>query len=225
MKKLAVLPPIRKRELRALEARKLLPVAFRTLRTEVGLPKTLRILLAIATRGTFHAPLRSLPPPENEADVLTRMQLRPVVLLYDTLREDIHCDKADAVRIVHALVQRCGVVFLQWILGPFDLETWRSASGVERDSIADSLLKRMFNIRAAEPSLSGATLSFRVTDCGFVRLLAILDRPELAPLFCEVDRTFFDRPESPFRLTRTTTLANDGACCDFSFTIAGGRTR
>lgn len=219
MKKLAVLPPIRKRELRSLEARKLLPVAFRALRTEVGLPKTLRILLAVAKRGTFHDPLTSLPSPEDEADVLTRMQLRPVVLLYDTLREDLHYDKADAVHIVHALVQRCGVVFLQWILAPFDIETWRSASGVERDSIADSLLKRMFNIHAAEPSVSSETLSFRVTDCGFVRMLAMLDRPELAPLFCEVDRTFFDRPESPFRLTRTTTLAEGGACCDFSFAV------
>ena len=46
----------------------------------------------------------------------------------------------------------------------------------------------------------------------------IISERAMAPMFCEGDRTFFDKHQPDITLERPQTLSQGGALCDFQFT-------
>ena len=60
-------------------------------------------------------------------------------------------------------------------------------------------------------------LDWTIRRCRFVELLDAIGEREMATLFCEGDKVFFDTRQPDVRLERPETLAGGGGCCDFKF--------
>ena len=148
--------------------------------------------------------------------MLSRRQIGPAVLLHRALARRI--DPARALATVREVTLLAGVVFLSDLLGDLD----PAAVAAEDPERALEELKtrasRMFNAEGEMSlCLDPLEVSFRISRCRFVQLLEQTDDPEILPLFCEVDRAFFQPEQTPIQLRRSKTLAMGQDECDFHF--------
>ena len=197
-----------------------MPVAFRVLRRRLGWGRAVRASGTLLRRSG-RDPLAGLPAgcfsPRDEQ--LTRHQLRSAVLLDDVLRHDLALGDEERLSVLSEVVAQTGARFVARFVPNVRLEQWRQASTDEREGFLRQLLDRFFNMRAESLHTDEATLGFDVTSCRFVELCHALDRPYLAPMFCEADSVRFAEPDSLVSLRRTGTLATGAPCCDFRFTV------
>ncbi len=196
------------------------PTALRALRRRLGTLRLLRLLLGLAWRSLLD-PFRGLSrdPTVSPNERLTRHQLKGVLLLDDGLRGSLGLDQDARVEILRDVVGRSGSRFLAWTLPPIDRARWEGLTDDERRDLAAGLMKEFFNMEARIVETSKDALAFEVDRCLFVSLCHELDRPYLAPLFCEADSVRFDDPAVPIALARSQTLARGGTCCDFRFSF------
>lgn len=193
--------------------------AVGVLRRQLGLARMTRALAGLGRRQLLEDPFAALPPAQDTADWLTRRQLAPVLLLEDTLRDDLGLG-TDATRAVLAdLIGTVGARLLGRRFPALTEEAWAAAPADTRERMARRVFARLGNIASADVHTTDTTLALEVTACRFVSLLRQVDRPHLGTLFCEADAVFFERPDAPVSLTRTTTLARGGPACDFLFRL------
>jgi hypothetical protein len=77
-------------------------------------------------------------------------------------------------------------------------------------------LERFFTASAEVRDVAEGRVVFEVHACALVRLVTVAGHPELAPLFCRGDETFFRL--RGLGLTRPTRIAAGGASCRFVLT-------
>lgn len=65
--------------------------------------------------------------------------------------------------------------------------------------------------------LSRSVIAFNFHACFYVETLNTFGVPELTPIFCKMDRLFFDGVSPSLRFERANTLALTGKPCDFRF--------
>lgn len=216
---LPLLAPITPAALARFDVSESAPAALAVLRRALGLGATVRVVAHLARRGIFADPLRALGPPEGLDEALTRQQLRAVLLLDDALRVDLGLETERARALLREVVLASGALFLARFQPSIAPEDWTGATPAERETFARRLVSRLFNARVDRVEAWSDALIFDVGACRFVKILSALGRPELAPLFCEVDSAFVSRTGSRLTLERASTLAHGAPRCDFRFSM------
>ena len=180
-----------------------------------------RAAAGLARRQLFADPFRDLPsPPSDDVGAwLSRRQLLPVLLLDDALQQDLGLTRERAHAVLGDLVADVGAVLLKRRFPALAPEAWADAAPDTREAVVRRVFARLGNIAAADVRSGDDWVALDVKGCTFVALCQAVGKPELAPLFCAADGRFFDRPDAPVTLERTTTLAQGGPCCDFRFSL------
>lgn len=193
--------------------------ALAVLRRHLGLAGAARAVVGMGRRQLGADPFAGLPPAHDTGEWLTRRQLGPVLLLEDTLRGDLGLGPEASTAVLAALIGTVGARLLGRRFPELSPGPWAAAAPAERERLARRVFARLGNVAAAEVRTTPTELALDVTACRFVALLRALERPHLGALFCEADAVFFDRPDAPVTLRRTTTLARGGPRCDFRFRL------
>jgi hypothetical protein len=181
---------------------------------ELGLLNTVKLGVNLILTSVFADPFKPLGPAIDQGDRLSRVQLKPVVLIYRHLLSQR--ERVEALRITEMIVLASGRAFLRDVLDGLDLHQLVASN--ERERLLRERLKQIpnatFSLRFEED-----TLHFTVSACRFVQLCAQLSHPELTSLFCSVDDAFFGHDLAGVSLTRETTLATGGHSCPFVFSL------
>jgi len=193
--------------------------ALGVLRRHLGLAGTARAAVGLAKRQLRGDPFAGQPPIADTAEWLTRRQLAPVLLLEDTLREDLELDREETLSVLSDLVAQVGARLLSRRFPSLSPAAWAAASPEARERLARRVFDRLGNITTAEIRTTDQALELDVTGCRFVQLLHALGRPHLAPLFCAADSVFFEEATAPVTLDRSSTLAGGAHACDFRFRL------
>jgi hypothetical protein len=196
-----------------------LPTALRILRRELGLGRTMRVVLALLWRGLTRDPFRPLrgDPRPCPRERFTRHQLKPVLLLDGVLRESLRLESERVGEVLLAVVSESGARFVRFNVEHPTREEWSASSDEARRELALGLLARFGNAEAEVVEANAEGLGFDVSRCHFVDLCRRLDRPDLAPLFCAADSVAYGDPTLPVALAREQTLARGDARCAFRF--------
>jgi len=192
--------------------RQTVPVVWRALRADLSPLGTIRVLAEVQLARARGEPFRNLPPPESVRDLLSRTQVGPIVLIVRAVRRQRGADAA--MRVGREVALAGASAFL-------DRMVPRHEPGVLASrplEIAEELLGRFFNAHG-QVRVEGSTVAIDVHECHFVRLLHRIGEPDLAPLMCEADLSFFDGKRRAVRVERTQTLAQGASCCDFVFRL------
>ena len=198
-----------RRRIRAAERRSL-RIVLRRLERAVGWWRLPGLLAEVVAADD---PFVGLGRPASAEERLSRRQMRRAVTLYRALRRR---DVSDALEAVTDVAVAVGTEFLRLAIPSRD-ELEQRLDQVTPEEMATEILERFFNAAGRIRHADASRLRVDIVRCRFVELCAALDVSELAPAFCASDLAFFRRPEAPLRLERTTTLAQDGAVCDFDF--------
>jgi hypothetical protein len=221
-RRLPVLGPIEPRDLARFDRTESSRLALGVLYAKLGLWRFVRALVAFVLRGVFADPSKVLGKPASRDDELTRIQLRPVLLLDDVLTRNLALPREQVLGILRSVVAASGARFLEVFMPTFERAEWQGATDAARESFAGGLVSRLFNARVSSFRTDAEGLAFDVAECRFVAALRALDRMHLGPLFCAVDAAYVDRPGSNLLLERSGTLATGATRCDFRFTMKTG---
>lgn len=213
--RLPVLTPIGKAQMLRFELAESTPVSLAKLRERLGAWRALRVIASLVWRSIFRDPTRQLPAPKTADEWLTFRQLRPVILLEDSMVRGLGLTREEAFPILRDVILASGTRFLAAFMPAIASTDWRASSQAERDSFAGGLISRLFNARISRVETSDDALVFDVGQCRFADAVRILDRKHLGPLFCEVDAAFVEREGSTLTLERHGTIAKGAALCDF----------
>ena len=195
------------------------PQALRILLSELGALRCLELLPRLLWLNLTRDPFKALGQrPLSREDRFSRHQLKPVLLLDAALTEGLGLSKERAGAILGRLIAEIGATFIGTNLGALTPELWGALDAAGRARTSAEIMARFFNMEAHPVAKAKATsFAFDVTACRFAALTRALGRPELAELYCEADRVYFEDPEVPIRLERHETIAGGGARCDFHF--------
>ena len=196
------------------------PAALAVLRRHLPASRVARVLASYLVRG-LRDPLRDLPRTGWDArrEALVRHQLRAVVRIDDALRGAAGLDEEARRAVLLDLVGETGARFIGANVPMPEPAAWAAAPDEERARFAGAVVQRFFNADVAELDAGEEHFAFDVTACRFAQLCGALGRPYLAPLFCDADAVFFERPDARLKLARTETIAGGGGRCDFRFRI------
>ena len=200
--------------------------ALKVLLSALGLLGTCRVVWRVEKAKRAGAPFQQLGIAADEKESASRKQIQPAILLYQTLRELY--DETRAISIASKVIEASAHEFLTGIIGRLDKHELVQLTEPARASYVMERLERIPNTEAKLDYARADGVQFTVSRCHFVELCHRLKLPELAPLFCAVDESYFGQVQKNVRLTRPTTLAKGGANCrfqlEFSSTDAGDST-
>jgi len=186
--------------------------AVGVLRREIGLPRTLRTLMALEYRHLRGEPWAGLPEAGTEKERISRRQMGQVVILYRLLKEQIGPSRA--LEVARKVVKSSAIEFLSHVLPALHRKDYEGLSAEDRAAKAAELSQRIANAEADVEVVGLERVDFTVRKCWFVELSRQAEAPELAGLFCAGDEGFFETRQPEIRFTRTLTLAQNQGCCD-----------
>jgi len=186
--------------------------AWRALRQELGWLAGLRVVIRVRRAQARREPFAELPEPATPAEVDCRRQAGDAVRLYRALvREGAEQALERTARVVHA----AALVFLDHSIGSLGPSDLQPLSPQERQARVRERLQRFPNVQARLHQADPQVVAFTVTRCRLVELVTTVGHPELGPLFCAADATFFGTSRPGLSLSRPTTLATGGSGCAF----------
>jgi predicted ArsR family transcriptional regulator len=189
--------------------------ALRTLRRHLGLFRAIRLGVQIRARVARGAPFEGFPLATDDKERGSRAQLGPAIVLYRLLREQ-GCEAAR--QVVADVVHDGALAFLASAVGPIEQKTLQALSSREREQYLSAIGDRFPNATLRFEKTDSDAVQFRVTSCRFVSLCRELGEPDLAPIFCAGDATYFGHVEPGVSLHRPETLAAGDDSCLFSLT-------
>ncbi len=192
--------------------------ALRALAGHVGWIRAVRLGLYIRRQTQQGHPFKSLPPAVDEREAESREQLAGAVLLYMRLRETDSRERA--LEVVAPVVEASAHVLLSENIGEIDWHALAEEEG--RHRYIDERLRRFPNTVYQIEEMGARRVRFTVSHCHFATLCKALGVPELSPVFCAVDASYFGGVETRVSLHRPETLASGGSQCDFNFSIVEG---
>ncbi len=187
--------------------------ALSILRRHLGLWTALRVGLTVEQRVKGGDPFQHLPPAEDDKERGSRAQLGPALVLYDVLRGRVSEEEA---RVITAEVVEVGAhIFLRQSIGALDRTALAAMDADARVAYVEARMSRFPNADARIDFVEPERVGFTVTSCRFVRLCREVGLPELAPIFCAGDASYFGGIEPNVQLIRPETLASGGTRCPF----------
>ena len=187
--------------------------ALKVLLSALGLLGTCRVVWRVEKAKRVGAPFQQLGIAVDEKESASRRQIQHAILLYQALRELY--DEARALSISAKVIEASAHEFLTGIIGRIDEHELIQLTEPDRASYVLERLARIPNTEATLDYARADGVQFTVSRCHFVELCHRLRLPELAPLFCAVDESYFGQVQENVRLTRPTTLAKGGPNCRF----------
>ena len=188
--------------------------AFSILKRELGFWAALLVGLKVERRTRQGDPFNGWSPPNDTQDAESRAQLGPAIVLFEELcrREEV-----ERAREITAMVVEAGAhIFLRASIGVIRRADLEELDQTGREAFVAERMGRFPNATVAWDSISANHVSFRVTDCRFVGMCHQAGYPELAPIFCAGDATYFGAVEPGVILERPTTIADGADACPFT---------
>lgn len=187
------------------------------IRKRLGAMKTAKALFKFGRLRMAGEPFKSLPPPEDWNEELTRRQAAPAVLLYRSLLDVM--PENEALDLTRDCVVEGALAFLKLVIPPLQRSELAPLTESEQVARLEEMTGCFFNAEMEGFELdAGERFRFRIKRCRFVELMRAIGEEKLAPLFCAGDGLFFDRNQPEVQFDRPVTLASDGEPCDFRFT-------
>ena len=192
--------------------------AFMVLIKYFGLWKALKIGLEIEWRTWRGDPFKNINSASlTQKEKESRIQAGPAILLFQILNRNLNESKA--LEYTGYIIEVSAHLFLSSVMGTLDLNLLSKMSKQERyqelQTKLDAFPNAHFNIDYAESD----EVKFSVSSCHFVSLCHQVHLPQVAPLFCAVDHSYFSQKENRIKLERPTTLATGGQSCPFTLSI------
>ncbi len=188
--------------------------SFGALRRRLGWWRAIRLGLALRKRVEGGEPFQDLPPAEGQKDIESREQIAPAVVLYRLLCEEL--ERPEAMRLVGEVVEAGAHVFLRETIGSISRELFEGLDADARRALLDERIGRFPNTIYQIQDAGSSSVRFTVSACRFVRLCSLVGVPELTPVFCAVDASYFSEVEPSVELIRPSTIAGGDDCCDFT---------
>lgn len=191
--------------------------ALRYLADELGWSTALKVAAKLKYRLWMDNPFKRLnrQKPPSAQEKLTQQQMAPLIVLYFILEEQL--PRAQTMRLLSELTQRVAIAFLKFNVPVIEKAQYQDLSRKDKLATLKKITQRFFNAKAELKLDSQDNFHFTVNVCYFARYAQLLNVPELAPLFCAADKTYFQTHQPDVRLIRTVTLAADDQPCDFYF--------
>jgi hypothetical protein len=187
--------------------------SFLAMLRELGLWRALRVGLAV-DRGTKRGePFLELPPPDCEKERLSRAQIGPAILLYRALEAE--AGRAQAMKSTEVIAAAGAVAFLKRTIGELRRPALLAMRPEEREAFVRRQGAQFFNATIRWDLITPDEVRFTVERCRFPRLCEAAGTPELAPVFCKGDATFFGETVPHVTMERAQTIAEGGDCCPF----------
>lgn len=190
-------------------------IACRRLVEELGPLRAAAVLGAVAAAQAAGEPWRKTGRPAGRRDALSRRQLAAAVLLERTLRR--HTSAQHARDITSSIVLESSVRFLSMNVPVLKKDEILAMPERERKRHMRRIQDRFFNADAKLELIGEERLVMTVTRCRFVELLGEIGEADMAPMFCEGDKVFFEQHQPEVIFERPETLSGGGSCCDFRF--------
>ena len=195
----------------------MIKAALSSLYQELGLKLMLITIIKLSWSKLKGEPFQDLPLAQNRKERLSREQLGPVIIIYRILL--MYLNPQEALKITTKVVETSGRAFLKVVLKDLDLNELTQLSEKEQKNYLTNLLDAVPNSIFTIHIVDQSTVHFTVTDCLFVQLCHQLELPQLAPLFCAVDKAFFQKDVTNISFERETTIAEGGHTCPFVFKV------
>lgn len=160
-------------------------------------------------------PWRALGPPVDRKDALSRRQIGSAVLLDRALRTRIPPDEARA--LVAEIVRIASVDFLGRNVPRLSRASILDMTPEKRSEFLEKIQSRFFNADADLTLKGDEALDLTIRRCRFVELLKTIGEPDMAAIFCEGDKDFFNNHQPDISLKRDKTLSCGDEICDFRF--------
>lgn len=188
------------------------------LKKELGWAQALRLGVKLQWRLNRQSPFAELnqqraPTPQER---LSQQQMAPVVVLYHLLRESGVSERA-CQALLQQLINTVAIRFLQFNVPVIRRHEFLRRTREEQERFLVRVTQRFFNAEAVLKTEGDRAFRFDVQRCHFARYCHELDVPQLANLFCQADRQFFDEHQPDVVFFRSQTLAKDQLPCDFRF--------
>ena len=188
--------------------------SFTALGRRLGWWRAVRLGLALRRRVDAGEPFAALPETDEKKEADSRAQIAPAVVLYRLLCEEMKSD--EALVVVGDVVEAGAHVFLKSTIGPISRDLFHGLEADARHALLDERVDRFPNTVYQIEEAGTEKVRFTVSMCRFVRLCKLAGVPELTPVFCAVDASYFSEVEPSVELSRPTTLAQGDTCCDFT---------
>lgn len=185
----------------------------------LGLFRALGVIWRLTRRQGRGEPFHELPPPDSEEERLSREQIGPGLILYDELCKVVSEEEARAM--TRDAVISGAIAFLRKSIGPLRARDLKAMDETQREAFVQERGKRFFNATMRWDKIEHDEVRFTVTSCRFPRLCREAGFPQLAPLFCEGDATFFGSVEPNVTLERPHTIAGGAKSCPFTLRWVG----
>ena len=197
------------------------PKGFKLIVNKFGLTKGLSIVLKMQLNMLLNNPFRQLNRKKislNWKERLSQKQILPAFALYDTLIEKGYSIEESASMVERVVV---GVAneFLKFTVPAIKLRDVEETDSIERKSIFTAIVDRFPNTFGTLIIDENESYHFTVNSCLFASYCKALGYENLGPIFCKADREFFDKNQPLVEFSRTETLAEDGAVCNFEFRL------
>lgn len=189
--------------------------ALSTIRHQLGIAQTAAVLSSMIGAMREGEPFGSLPKPAHRREELSRKQVAPSILLHRALLERMPAQ--EALQIVRRVTVHGARAFLQRLIKSFD--------GLRQDASDQQFVtdvdQTFFHAELTWGEISQNTVTFNATDCQYPALCKKANAMELAPLFCEGDRSFFGQDLEGVKLILPHTIAQGASFCPFRLELNG----
>jgi predicted thioesterase len=174
--------------------------------------------LGALSRGLVEArradPFAELGAPRDERERRSRAQAAPAVTIYRALLRT--APREVALSAMAHIIEAGALAFLAKTLPDVTASSLSEGAPAARRAHVGAWMGRFFTATSEVTEVSERRVVFEVHACALVRLVSAVGHPELAPLFCKGDETFFR--VRGIRLDRPTTLARGDTRCRFELT-------
>jgi len=181
----------------------------------LGLFDMFRLFVSVAADQAHGEPWRELGFPVDRKEFLSRRQLGSAVLLDRNLRE--LTDPETARELTGEIVREASVEFLSRNVPALRKNKVLQMTDSQRHRFFSNIQEKFFNADADITFRDDDELRLTVTRCRFVELLDEIGERDMAPLFCEGDRVFFDEHQPETIFERPEKISSGGKICDFRF--------
>lgn len=172
-----------------------------------------RLAPSLAAERLQGEPWKGMPPPRDEKEKITRLEIRDAVIIYRILKRE-HSE-AKALEVISEVVKKAAILLFDYLLDPINLEELSSLESEERQRFVQRNLERFPNAVTVLDAVTPEKVAFTVTCCHMAELCHKLKIPELAPVFCAADKSYFEENVG-VNFRRDKTIASGDKICDFT---------
>lgn len=197
------------------------PTGFKLIVKRFGLLLGLSIVIKMQLNMIFRNPFaihNERHPIQTWKERLSQKQILPAFALYDALLAKGY-SKEKSADVVEMVVVGVANEFLRYSVPTIRTADVEKTNRAERKIMFSKLVDRFPNTFGTLKIDENESYHFTVDSCLFASYCQKLGYGNLGPIFCKADRAFFDHHQPLVKFSRSQTLAENDAVCDFEFNL------